>query len=242
MPFSILIAAAVMNTSIVLPCYNPADGWVDIIRSRYAEVCERTGTYPELVLVNDGSTKGVTPESVSQLREIVTQFKYVCYPENKGKGYAIRRGVEEASGDIILYIDVDFPYSNESIAAVYDALREGSCDVAVGVKDLSYYDNVPFLRRVISKWLRFMIRSFLSMPVTDTQCGLKGMVRSVKPLFLQTTIDRYLFDLEFIRNCFRAGKRVKAIPVKLIEGIHFRKMNYQLLLPELMNFLRILAK
>jgi hypothetical protein len=126
---------------------------------------------------------------------------------------------------------------------VFNALRSNECDVAVGVKNNDYYANVPFVRRLISRYLQGLIRSFLSMPITDTQCGLKGFKRSVVPLFLQTTIDRYLFDLEFIRNCFRSKKfKVKAIPVALNENVHFRTMNYRILLPEMINFARLIFK
>ena len=81
------------------------------------------------------------------------------------------------------------------------------------------------------------------MPVTDTQCGLKGFKRAVAPLFLATTIDRYLFDLEFVRNCYKSKKfRVQAIPVELNENVHFRKMNFRILLPEMFNFIKLLFK
>jgi hypothetical protein len=62
-------------------------------------------------------------------------------------------------------------------------------------------------------------------------------------LFLQTTINRYLFDLEFIRNCYK-GKtlRVKPVPVALNENVHFRKMDYRILLPEMLNFVKLIFK
>ena len=126
---------------------------------------------------------------------------------------------------------------------IYEGLKKNEHDVAIGVKDEAYYAHVPFLRRVISRFLRFLIRLFLSMPVTDTQCGLKGFNRSVAPLFLQTTIDRYLFDLEFVRNCFKSKKyRVKAIPVTLNENVQFRSMNYRILLSESVDFVRLLFR
>ena len=77
-----------------------------------------------------------------------------------------------------------------------------SCDerqnVVIGVKDQSYYDHVPPLRRSISRVFRFFVRSLLRIPTDDTQCGLKGFDQVGKAVFLKTTIDRYLFDLEFV--------------------------------------------
>jgi glycosyltransferase involved in cell wall biosynthesis len=224
-----------MTVSLVLPCYHPPEGWEQLVSSSFHSFCNSLQHPAELLVVFDGSSSGVSVKALSYL-------KIIQYPNNRGKGYAIRQGVAEAAGDIIIYTDIDFPYSIESMSAIYKTLKDNECDVAVGVKDADYYSHVPLLRRIISKYLRALIRLFLSMPITDTQCGLKGFNRSVAPLFLQTTIDRYLFDLEFIRNCFRSKKyRVKAISVSLNENIHFRSMNYRILLSESLNFIRLIT-
>ncbi len=232
-----------MMVSIVLPCYNPAPGWEQIVCSSYNAFCVDAGEQAELVLVLDGHSVAVTAESKAYIKKNIPGLKLVEYQQNKGKGYAIRQGVAVATGDIIIYTDIDFPYSPGSLHTIYQTLKNNEADVAVGVKDPAYYAQVPAMRRIISKYLRVLIKTFLSMPITDTQCGLKGFKKEVTSLFLQTTIDRYLFDLEFVRNCFRSKKyRVKAIPVVLNEHVHFRKMNYSILLPEMLNFIRLLFK
>ena len=88
-----------------------------------------------------------------------------------------------------------------------------------------------------------MIRLFLSIPITDTQCGLKGFNRKVSPLFLSTTIDRYLFDLEFIKKAFKTKQySIQAIPIRLNDNVVFSKMNYKILLPEMINFVKLLFR
>ncbi len=232
-----------MVLSLILPCYNPQQGWERNIVSAYTTFCKQAGTQAELIIVFDGISAGVTSEQTAWLQQQLPQLQQLSYPENKGKGYAIRQGVAKASGDIIMYTDIDFPYTTESMQAIFTALNTGNCDVAVGVKDDNYYSHLPAIRRFISRCLQFMIRTFLAMPVTDTQCGLKGFRSHVKPLFLATTINRYLFDLEFIRNCFAIKKyTVQPVPVTLNEQVHFRKMNYSILFPEMLNFVRLLFK
>lgn len=230
-----------MVISLVLPCYNPPEGWEQTICEQFALLRKQISEQVELVVVMDGVSAPVKEEAFAYLQQEIPQIKLIKYTVNRGKGYAIRQGVKAATGDIILYTDVDFPYTTASILAVYEPLKNNECDVAAGVKNENYYAQVPFLRRAISKYLRFLIGTMLSMPITDTQCGLKGFRKNVTPLFLETTIDRYLFDLEFIRNCFKRQYRVKAIPVTLNENVHFRSMNYRILIPEMVNFIKLLT-
>ena len=209
----------------------------------FFEFKKRVGVEVELVVVLDGESSTVTQKELSYLNGQIQALVVVRYTTNRGKGYAIRKGVEQACGEIIIYTDIDFPYSMLSMLKLYEGLKNNQCDVAVGVKDKAYYNQVPKVRKVISYCLRFLVRLFLSMPITDTQCGLKGFNSKAKPLFLATTNNRYLFDLEFIRNCYKSKKlRVEAIPIQLNENIQFRRMNYKILLPEFLNFLKLLLK
>jgi len=230
-----------MLTSLILPCYNPQPGWDATICREYTAFCKAIGaTATELIIVFDGSSSNVTEVQLQAIRSTVPDVIFVFNDVNRGKGYATRAGVSKASGDIIIYTDVDFPYTTKSMAQIYAKLAAHECDLAVGVKDAAYYSHVPPVRRIISRGLRLFTGALLSMPVTDTQCGLKGFRRSVAATFLSTTIDRYLFDLEFVYKAFhRSGIKVLAVPVALKDNIVFRSMNYQILLPEMLNFLKI---
>lgn len=232
-----------MNVSLILPCYNPPQDWERSVHTHYNAFCERIDKTIELIIVIDGISESIDGAQLIYLQQQIPTLKLVQYAENKGKGHALRQGVKTATGDIILYTDIDFPYSIDSMYAIYSDLRDDLHDVAIGVKNEHYYTHIPPVRKAISRVLQMMIRTFLTLPVTDTQCGLKGFRSNVKPLFLKTTIDRYLFDLEFIRNCYRSRHyRIKPIPVALNEQVHFRKMNYRILLPELLNFAMLLTK
>lgn len=229
------------NTSctIVLPCYNPQPGWAQRVVEQYKAISALLGVPVEIILVNDGSTAIVSEQEVNVLKTAIPSFIYMSYPRNRGKGYALRKGVAAAGSGIIIYTDIDFPYAVDSLVAVYKALNDENYDAAPGIKDKNYYAKVPVVRRYISQALRFLIGLFFRIPVTDTQCGLKGFKKHVQPIFLSTTIDRYLFDLEFIRLLYRKGYKVKPVPVSLNDNVVFRRMNYKLLLPELFNFLKI---
>ncbi len=232
-----------MAISLVLPCYNPPPGWEQVVDSAYHTFCEKVGIKAELIIVMDGVAGKDGTDGIANLQQKITALRVVKYDVNRGKGYALRQGVSIAIGDIIIYTDIDFPYTMESVLAVYDGLNKNEYDFGVGVKNEQYYAHVPLLRRLISRFLRMLTSVFLSLPITDTQCGLKGFKKPVADIFLKTTIDRYLFDLEFVRNSFKSKKfRIKAIPIALKENVRFRKMDYRILLPEMLNFARLLFK
>jgi glycosyltransferase involved in cell wall biosynthesis len=233
-----------MNLSIVLPCYHPASGWEQRVIAAWDELKKLVNGEMELIIVDDGNGNYISSATIDLLKKTIPEFNWVSYEHNRGKGYALKQGVGLAKGEIIIYTDIDFPYTTDSFLEVYKTLASGAFDVAVGIKDEAYYHQVPQVRRIISKNLRWLIRTFLKMPITDTQCGLKGFVAKVKPVFLRNTIERYLFDLEFLHAVFNRNDalRVKAIPVTLNPGIIFRKMNYKILIPEVVNFTAILFR
>lgn len=209
---------------------------------RYKEITDTLDFFPALIIVNDGSAISIAEEDIDTIRQNVPDFRWIAYSENKGKGYALRKGVELAVTDIVIYTDIDFPYTTDSLLNIYNELNSKNCELAVGVKDDAYYDRVPATRKFISRSLQRMVKFFFNIPVADTQCGLKGFVKKIQQHFLNTTIDRYLFDLEFIRIAHKKGIVVKPVPIRLNDNIVFRRMNYRILIPECMNFLVLLFK
>src|SRR4051794_29317364 len=140
--------------SLVLPCYNPLNGWEQSVCSAFYAFCDSIGEQVELMIVLDGVSATVTTDALAFLQKNIPDVKLVQYPLNKGKGYAIRQGVKEATGKVIMYTDIDFPYSPASMFTIYKILKNDECDVAVGVKSEAYYSQVPLLRRAISRYLR----------------------------------------------------------------------------------------
>lgn len=229
--------------SIVLPCYNPPKGWEQHVLSAFKEITERIHHSPAVIVVSDGSDATIEPKAIEFLMANIPDFTFLTYSENQGKGYAVRYGVGKTASKFIIYTDIDFPYTVDSFVSIWEQLQKGN-DIVSGVKDAAYYKNVPKIRVRISKFLRKVIGFFFSMPITDTQCGLKGFNERGKQIFMQTTINRYLADLEFIYKAFRSKGKMKIVPqpVSLREGVIFRKMNWRVLVSEGWNFLRIMFR
>jgi glycosyltransferase involved in cell wall biosynthesis len=234
-----------VRLDIILPCYNPPIGWAEnVVQSAHTVQAQLgQGVSLTVILVNDGSQKGITEQDIQVLKEGLAAFEYVTYTQNRGKGFALRKGVAAARGDLHIYTDIDFPYTTQSLQNVFALLQNGEAEVVAGVRDEKYYDHVPGPRRRISKILRWMLRTFLRLKVTDTQCGLKGFNPKGREIFLQTRIDRFLFDLEFV---FLASneKKTRLLPaqVELRPGIEFSKARMGILARESVNFLWIFLR
>ena len=227
------------SLDIILPVYNPLPGWEEIVIGRFQSLEKALPALKiRLFIVNDGSQRLDQDQSLPLLHSALPDLQWISYSENRGKGYALRQGVKQSTADYIVYTDIDWPYSEESMIGIVNKFNEA--DAVIGTRDMSYYDHLPSARRRISKLLRSFNAKLLRLKVDDTQAGLKGFRRSVKDIFLSTTIDRYLFDLEFI-YLLSGRKEIKIVgfPIALRPGITFSKMNRKILLQEARNFLKI---
>lgn len=229
---------------LVLPCYNPLPGWTNnLLHSveRLRQVLPEAA--PHIVLVNDGSVCGVSPADIDQLRAALPAFTYVSYDLNQGKGQALRMGVQHCEHELCLFTDIDFPYEEASMAQLYRVLASGQTDVAAGVRDSNYYAHVPPARVAISRTLRLLTRRLLRLPVSDTQCGLKGFNQVGKALFLRSQTKRYLFDLELLYvGARQPGLRVQGVEVRLKAGVVFSKMPLRILASESYSLAKILLR
>lgn len=232
------------SLDIILPAYNPLPGWEETVIGRFQSLEKALPAFKiTLFIVNDGSRTIDEPSSIIALRKAIPDIQWISYKDNKGKGYALREGVQASTGEYIIYTDIDWPYTEGSMLGLINKLAENA-DAVIGIRDEGYYAHLPLSRRRISRLLRKINANLLRLKVDDTQAGLKGFTKKVKPIFLATTINRYLFDLEFIyllsskKNDFK----ILGIPITLRSGITFSQMNKKILFQEARNFLRIWLK
>ncbi len=230
--------------ALILPCYNPPLDWeIQVANAFIAWARQLPQVHIRLVIVNDGSRKHFDPSAQKRLESVITDVIWHSYSENQGKGHALRVGVSIFPADYYLYTDIDFPYCPESMTAIAELLLSGKCDIAAGIKDSSYYSQTPFLRKAVSQLLRGMTRLLLGMPESDTQCGLKGFNEKGKVAFMRATIQRYLFDLEFLwMACRDPSLRVAFYPVHLREGVRFSSIHPGMLIREGWSFVGIVCR
>ena len=227
------------SLDIILPCYNPPENWANNILLTYTSLSAKLkAMYPTiqigLIVVNDGSSHEISKSDVKKMSLGIEKFSWVDHDFNQGKGSALRTGVHRSRAKYIMITDVDFPYREESMLAVIQRLIDQKVDVVAGVRDASYYKKTPKYRRILSKSFKRIIKLLFNIKITDTQCGLKAFNKKGQIVFLQTRIERYLFDLEFI---WLAGQTLNIVPqlVELREGVEFSSMRMKVLMAETIN-------
>jgi glycosyltransferase involved in cell wall biosynthesis len=230
------------DIDLILPCYNPTPGWEEIIEERLAELRKAlSGRRVRAIVVNDGSEYRLAAGSFVRLEDRIHDILVLSYPHNMGKGFAIRAGVQRSLAPVIVYTDVDFPYATKSMVNVISPVLAGEADIAIAVRNRTYYNQLPLLRRWMSHFLRLANKYFLRLHTSDTQGGLKAFSGPLRETFLQTKINRYLFDLEFIYLTSRKSEiRVKAVEADLRDGIVMSPVRLGIIFDESWNFLKVL--
>lgn len=228
---------------VILPMFRPAKNWDTEVYQKFSQISDSLPLPVRLILVNDGTGKELIQQGVERLTERITHFTFIDSQPNRGKGYALRKGVAASEAPYIILTDIDFPFTQKSILDIGEALTDQGADLAVGQRDDSYYQNIPTSRRRLSRALATLNKYLFKLPVRDTQCGLKGLSAEGRRLFLQTTIDRYLFDLELILLARRKPHiHIIPVPVTLNAGVQLSRMRANVILPEMWNLIKIMTK
>ncbi|MEI6022141.1 MAG: glycosyltransferase, partial [Bacteroidota bacterium] len=169
---------------IVLPCFNPGNSWQHELEKFYQAASN--SYHLHFIVVNDGSTISNPVPQIEFLQKQNISLSYFEYPVNKGKGYALRYGVAKSSAPFVVYTDIDFPFTNESMLNLISVLTNTETDVVVGHRSESYYrQKMSWFRKSLSQTFRVFIKRFLNMRITDTQCGLKGFNEKGNPSFFK---------------------------------------------------------
>lgn len=234
----------ITSLALVVPCYNPQPGWGGRLSTRFQAFVNHPTLSGKLatslILVHDGTPKGLDSAELTLLKERVPGLTFIDLPQNRGKGFALRTGMQAAKANLYVYTDVDLPYTIDSMIAVVESLRQHG-GVAAGERFDDYYEGVPLFRRILSRGHRLAMKTLFRLPVSDSQAGLKGFDERGREVFLETTVDRFLVDLDFIARC-RGRVDVRAVRVELRPDIQFTDFGLGILKAEAGNFVAVLKR
>ena len=166
--------------SIIVPFYNEKES-LPVLINQLIETQKRTNEKWEIVLVDDGS------EEILNIKDKISNIKLISHRKRLGKGAALKTGLENSSGETIIFMDGDLQDDPKDIHKFLIKINEGD-DFVNGIRINRQENSVV---KIYSKTASWFLRTFLHSPFTDINCGFKAFKKEV------------LKDFNFYGNNFR---------------------------------------
>ena len=210
---------AAMRLSIVMPVYNERQTLEEILR-RVAAV----DLPKELILVDDMSQDGsreilerVAAQGLKAVPNLVTKnettVKVALQPRNQGKGAALRRGFQEATGDVVIVQDADLEYDPKDILQVVKPILDGDADVVFGSRFIGYPRRaLYFWHMVVNQGLTLLSNMTSDLNLTDMETCYKAFRKDVLDR-ITLVEDRFGIEPELTAKVARLHVRIFEVPI-----------------------------
>jgi dolichyl-phosphate beta-glucosyltransferase len=200
--------------SVIIPAFNEGARLGATLGRVLAYVASQNWD-AEVIVVNDGSRDNTAEIVQSQARQNPL-LRLLNNPGNHGKGYSVRNGMLNASGEILLFTDADLSAPIEEAGKLFAAVESGA-DVAIGSRWLQpnlQAQRQSIVRQIYGRTFNLVLQLLLGLKFKDTQCGFKAFSRqAARKLFSMQTIEGWGFDAELLYLASKLGMQVKEIPV-----------------------------
>lgn len=205
--------------SVILPAYNEEKRIGLALSAAHEYFSRHRPDGVELLVVDDGSRDNTTGAAL-QFVGSIPDLKVLRNQQNRGKGYSVRRGVAEAKGAVIGFMDADYKTPVEEVEKILPWLDKGY-EVVIGSRGLQQ-SRVEVPQPVYRQWGAYLFGAVMHAliglsDIVDTQCGFKFFTRkAASDIFSQQKIDGYMFDVEILCLAQRLGYRVKQVPIRWV--------------------------
>lgn len=206
------------SLTVVIPVYNETPLLGRSFERIRRFIARSPGISVDVLFIDDGSTDG----SADALRRMIERarapgMRILRHTRNRGKGSAVRSGVEAAGGRYVLMSDADLSTPLEDWLRLKAALDAGA-DIACGSRALPGSEigiPRPLHRRILSRVFNALARLAGVRGFHDTQCGFKLFRRDTgRRVFATLRTRRFAFDVELIASARAMGLRVEEVPVR----------------------------
>ena len=198
-----------MKLTIVIPCYNEEATIKEIIQ----KINNQKEINKEIIVIDDYSLDGTRSILDKDLKNDIQ--KIILNPKNYGKGYSIRMGIKEATGDFILIQDADLEYDPSDYEKLLSPLKNGIADVVYGSRFMGTSERrvLYFWHTVGNKFLTLLSNIFSNLNLTDMEVGYKVFKTNVlKELDLKE--NRFGFEPEVTAKIAKKNVKIYEVGVK----------------------------
>jgi len=209
------------HLSIVVPTFNESG----IIKNTLREIdrfISKKDYKTEVIFVDDGSTDQ-TVELIEAFVKTRAPYSLIKFPQNKGKGAAVKEGMMKAAGIYQLFCDADLSTPLEEVNKLLglmkgDSKKNNGLDIALGsrrVKGALIGIRQPFFREALGRVFSLIVRWFVVPGFLDTQCGFKLFTReAAQNLFPLQRLKGFCFDVEVIfLGVKKFNYKIQEVPV-----------------------------
>lgn len=195
-----------MKISVIIPVYNEVGTIQEIVRRVHDQ-----GFASEIVIVDDGSTDGT--QDILATFDGKNGIRVILCAENRGKGAAVRTGIESSTGEVLVIQDADLEYNPREIKFLLQPIEEGLADVVYGSRFLGGARRpVMFWHMVANKLLTLLTNVLFDTILTDMETGYKVFKRRVVQ-DLRLRANRFDFEPEFTAKILKRKVKVFEVPI-----------------------------
>ena len=207
-----------MDLSVVIPAFEESKK-IALDVEAAAAFLEDNHFAGEVIVVDDGSRDN-TAEAAKNVRVFQdVKLQVIRYEQHRGKGYAVRTGIKQTSGEYVMFADSGCCVPYEDTLRGLELLKSRKCDIAHGsrkTRGCHIEKTQSLYRRICSKMFHWFVVHDMKIPAefTDTQCGFKIYRGDVaRHLYSECITDGFTFDIEIIMRAQKEGYRIKEFPI-----------------------------
>lgn len=232
------------NITFVIPIFNETARLNYLFKRIYFFISKYKNIKTKFILINDGSkdnSKEKVDKFVNEIKKIIKiDISLISYKINKGKGFAIKKGILKSTSDWIITLDADLSVDFNQIIKWNNKFEFATNRAYWGSRVLkSSRAKSIIIRRLLGLILFFILKIFFNFKIKDTQCGFKLYHKSyVKKLFNNLKIYDFTHDIKLLILLMKFNVEVEELPVN---WTHYSNSKVRLFYDSINFFIKIIV-